>query len=66
MAELNTAGAAAWQVASLRQSISTRELIDATDFDERKAQRALKSLVEVGLLRAIGKGRATRYAVAAP
>lgn len=64
--ELNAAAAAVWDVAAVRESISTRELIAETGFDERKAQRALKSLVEARLLRTVGNGRATRYTVAAP
>lgn len=61
MQELNAAAAESWRVAALRDSISTRELMAGTGFDERKAQRALKSLQEARLLRSIGNGRATRY-----
>jgi predicted MarR family transcription regulator len=32
-------------------------------FDERKAQRVLKKLVDLRLLRRTGKGRATKYEV---
>ena len=63
MEELNAAAVAAWRTAALGETITTRELTERTGFDERKAQRALKSLVEARLLRAIGNGRATRYAV---
>ncbi len=63
LAGLNASAAEAWRIAALQDSISTRELMASTDFDERKAQRAMKSLQEAGLLHAIGNGRATRYAV---
>lgn len=64
MDELPKAAAASWPAVASLESISTRELMDATGFEERKAQRVLKSLQEARLLRAIGNGRATRYAVA--
>jgi chromosome segregation and condensation protein ScpB len=35
-------------------------------FDERKAQRVLKKLLDVGLIRRSGKGRATHYGVVRP
>jgi chromosome segregation and condensation protein ScpB len=35
-----------------------------TGFDERKAQRVLRKLVEEGLVRRVGKGRATQYTAA--
>ena len=64
MEMLNAAAAESWRVAALRDSISARELIASTGFDERKAQRVLKSLQEARLLRSVGNGRATRYAIA--
>ncbi len=63
MDELNGAAAESWRAAASRDSISTRELMASTGFDERKAQRTLKALQEAGLLHSIGNGRATRYAV---
>lgn len=35
-------------------------------FDERKAQRVLRKLMEEGLVRRVGKGRATQYMAANP
>ena len=64
MAELSAAAAESWRVAALRDSISTRELMASTGFDERKAQRAVRSLLDAGLLRTLGNGRSTRYTVA--
>ena len=64
MDDLSTAAAASWRIAALRESISTRELMASTGFDERKTQRALRSLQDAGLLRSMGNGRATRYVAA--
>jgi predicted transcriptional regulator len=49
-----------------RESVASPDLMAAMEFDERKAQRVLKKLLEVGLLRRSGKGRATRYEVIRP
>ena len=64
MDKLTKAAADSWPAVTSRHSISTRELMASTGFDERKAQRALKSLQEARLLRVIGNGPATRYAAA--
>ena len=64
MAELNVAAVASWRVAAVWDSISTKELMASTGFDERKAQRAVKSLLDAGLLRTLGNGRSTRYTTA--
>ena len=61
---LGTTAKTSWRVAGLRERISTRELMSATGFDERKAQRSLRSLEEAGLLRRAGNGRATRFEIA--
>lgn len=63
LGDLGTAATTSWGVAALRDQISTRELVSSTGFDERKAQRALRSLEEVGLLRRVGNGRATRFEI---
>lgn len=44
--------------------MAAKRLMGGTGFDERKAQRALKSLEEAGLLRRVGNGRATRFVIA--
>ena len=49
-----------------RQSVTSPELMAAMGFDERKAQRVLKKLLEVGLVRRSGGGRATHYGVIRP
>ena len=39
------------------------EYAEALGFDERKTQRQLKKFIDLGLLRRIGQGRASRYEV---
>lgn len=53
----------AWQFVALKDSISSRNLMEKLEFDERKAQRILKKLMGVNLVRRVGKGPATRYEV---
>ena len=55
---------ATWDIISRYGSMSTRELMERTGIEERKAQRILRSLGDSGLLRRLGKGRATRYELA--
>lgn len=64
MDELRPAAAMSWRIAALRAEITTRELTEATGFDERKAQRVLRSLEDARLLRRSGRGRATRFVIA--
>ena len=52
-----------WEIVSTHESITTRELIERTGFDERKVQRIMNDLRDVGLLRRTGNGRATCYEV---
>ncbi len=63
---LNEDAKAAWELISARQSVSSSELIAQMGFDERKAQRVLKKLQDVGLLRRVGRGPATHYEVLQP
>lgn len=65
-ARLNRDERTAWQFMVGRESLISSELMAAMDFDERKAQRVLKKLLDVGLVRRSGKGRATRYEVIRP
>jgi ATP-dependent DNA helicase RecG len=53
----------AWQFVAGRESVTSPELMNGLGFDERKAQRVLKKLVDLRLLRRTGKGRATKYEV---
>lgn len=58
---LNDDEKASWEFISERQSVGSPELMQKMGFDERKAQRVLKKLLEAGLLRRIGRGPSTRY-----
>lgn len=58
---LNEDEKASWAFISGRDSIRSPELMEEMNFDERKAQRVLKKLQEVGLLQRIGRGPSTRY-----
>jgi len=65
-ARLNQLERKTWQFMVGRESVTSPELMAAMGFDERKAQRVLKKLLDVRLIRRIGKGRATRYMVVRP
>lgn len=60
---LNADEKAAWQFIVGRDSVTSPALMKEMGFDERKAQRVLKVLLDSGLLRRVGRGRATRYEV---
>ena len=60
---LNRDEQAGWQLLAGKGTAVSADLIQHLGFDERKAQRVLKKLIEVKLIRRIGKGRATRYEV---
>ena len=64
MDNLSGAPTTCWRIAALQDTISTRELVSRTGFDERKVQRAIASLEEAHLLRRVGNGRATRSVIA--
>ena len=44
-----------------RQPMTSAEVMAELKFNERKAQRVLRKLVDEGLVRPVGKGRATQY-----
>lgn len=52
---------AAWGIVAARESITARALGDRLDFNERKAQRIMRGLLDAGLVSRVGDGRATRY-----
>ena len=60
---LNADEKASWQFIVGRESVTGRVLMEQMGFDERKAQRVLKALLDSGLLRRVGRGPATRYEV---
>lgn len=61
--KLNADEKSAWQFVVRKEVVTSGELIEQLRVDERKAQRILKKLEEVKLLRRMGKGRATRYKI---
>lgn len=63
LAALNADERAAWEFVSGKDSVTSPDVKARFDFDEKKAQRILKKLMQVGLIRRIGKGRATHYEV---
>jgi hypothetical protein len=60
---LNADEKASWQFIVGRESVTSPVLMEEMGFDERKAQRVLKALLDSGLLRRVGRGPATRYEV---
>jgi ATP-dependent DNA helicase RecG len=62
-ARLNADERIAWQLAVTQDSFTSRDLMEQLEFDERRVQRILKELESAGLLRRVGKARATRYEV---
>ena len=61
--KLNADEKVAWQFLNTKESVTNRELMAELEFDERKAQRVLKKLIDLNLLRKLGKGPATSYEV---
>ena len=65
LSRLNEDERAAWRFIAGKGATTTPELMASLDIDERKAQRILRKLVEIGLIRRIGGGPATHYEVLA-
>lgn len=63
---LNDDEKASWEFIAGQQTVTSAELRERMNFDERKAQRVLKKLQDAGLLRRVGSGPATRYEVVQP
>ena len=57
---------AALQTILANQPVTTAEVMAETGFDERKTQRVLRKLIDAGLVRRVGKGRATQYSAISP
>lgn len=60
---LNEDEKACWAFVSSRESVTNSEVMAEMGFDERKAQRVLKSLQAADLVQRVGRGPATRYRV---
>jgi predicted HTH transcriptional regulator len=50
----------------MRTAVTRMEYDEHLEFDSRKAQRHLKQLAELGLLRKVGASSSTRYEVLKP
>jgi ATP-dependent DNA helicase RecG len=55
-----------WEFLSTKTSVTRREYAEHMGFDSRKAQRHLKRLIELGLLKKKGASSATSYEVQKP
>jgi ATP-dependent DNA helicase RecG len=64
--ELNDDERKSWEFLSTRTSVTRKEYADHMEFDSRKAQRHLKSFIELGLLRKVGASSSTKYEVRNP
>jgi ATP-dependent DNA helicase RecG len=53
-----------WEYLTSRLITTAPEYAAALGFDERKTQRQIRNFMDLGLVRRIGKGRASRYEVA--
>jgi len=61
--QLSTDDMRVWEFLSSKDAAASPDLMKKLGYDERKSQRILKKLMNLGLLRRVGKGRATRYEV---
>ncbi|MEZ4537964.1 MAG: hypothetical protein R3D26_23645, partial [Cyanobacteriota/Melainabacteria group bacterium] len=52
-----------WRFLNSQPTTTSAEYGAELGIDERKAQRHLKKFMELGLIRRMGKGRATQYKV---
>jgi len=66
LGSLNKDEKSGWEFLVSKESATMAEYADHMEFDKRKAQRHLSRFVELGLLRRVGVGRATRYEVVRP
>jgi hypothetical protein len=63
LAKLSEAERAGWAWLVTRETVTTAEYQEAMDIPSRTAKFQLKRLTDLGLLRMVGAGRATRYEV---
>ena len=61
LANLKPDERAGWEFAAGQDNFASADLMKQLGFDEKKAQRILKKLIQLKLLRRLGKGPATRY-----
>ena len=63
---LNSDEKETWQAILSKHPVTSADVMAETGFDERKAQRVLRKLLDVGLVRRVGHGRATQYTADSP
>ncbi len=63
LAQLSIKERAGWEWLATRDSVTTAEYQRAMNLPNRTAKNHMKRLTELGLLRMVGAGRATRYEV---
>jgi ATP-dependent DNA helicase RecG len=61
--KLNKDEKSTWQFLVSRESTTTPDVMRHFEFDEKKAQRILRKLMDTKLIRRVGSGPATRYEV---
>ncbi len=61
LAALNRDERIGWEFVARKGAVASADLMRQFGFDEKKAQRILKKLTQIKLIRRIGKGPATRY-----
>jgi ATP-dependent DNA helicase RecG len=60
---LNEDERAGWKYLTTQQATTAPAYSEALSFDERKTRRQLRKFIDLGLIRRIGQGRATRYEI---
>ena len=63
LAKLSESEQAGWAWLVTRDTVTTADYQDAMNVPNRTAKNHMKKLTELGLLRMVGAGRATRYEV---
>ena len=63
---MSDAERAGWDWIVTKETVSTSEYQEAMEVPVRTARYQLKRLVDLGLLRVVGAGKATRYEVVRP
>ena len=63
LAGLSADERAGWEFIAGKEAVTNLELMDQLGFDRKKSQRILKKLIQVSLIRRVGKGPAPQYTV---
>jgi ATP-dependent DNA helicase RecG len=63
---LNSDEKATWQMILTKHPVTSTDVMAETGFDKRKVQRILRKLLDKGLIRRVGRGRAIQYTALKP